>query len=310
MTVNVVGRAIDFANFTHVPSTADLNCLRQQGFDLAIVGASFDNSVWGPNQPQRQLRALQANGFRRHAYCWLRHPFTENHRLFDNAFVQIAGTGVEMMWIDVEDVETAQTTTVAQRIKDVWLAIDYWRNARPDLPIGIYTADWWWDAYMPGVKETFRMPLWMAAYVFDEEDLVGKTGITEPIINQYIPGGWKPEDLWLWQYMGTINTCGLNTDRNIILEAGRMKYTDDVLDRTFGALLTDLGSKGATIHALGLGLAQVAQDLYTHIFNNGDFTQPQLAQLDSLRALIDSCNRQVADLEDALRAAGIAFNGR
>ena len=304
---NIVGKAVDFANFTRIPAASEIGCWEDLGFSLAIVGASFHESVWGPNQPKKQLTALQAMGFRRHAYSWLRHPFAENRRLFDQAFVQIAGTGVEMMWIDVEDTESAGRVTKEQRVIDVWQAIDYWHNARPDLPLGIYTGKWYWDIWMSGVKETFGLPLWLAAYVLDEGELVARPQLDDDFMRKYIPGGWKPEDVWLWQYIGSILTCNLNVDRNIILEAGRMKYTDEVLDKTFGAILNDLGQKGAQIVALGQGLAQVAQDLYTHIYNNGDFTRPQMERLEAIQKVILETNAHVDKLVADIVAAGVAF---
>lgn len=310
MPINIVGKAVDFANFTHIPTTQEMNCWRDLDFHLAIVGASFDQSVWGPNLPRRQLQALQANNFRRHAYSWLRHPFAQNRHLMDKAFQQIAGTGVEMMWIDVEDSATAGNVTKEQRVNDVWQAIDYWKNARPDLPLGIYTGDWWWDAWMAGVRETFGLPLWLAAYVLDEGYLAEHNSIDEAFLRRWIPGGWQAKDVWLWQYAGTISTCGVNTDRNIILQAEepRVKYTDEVLDRVFTEILRDLGQKGAQIVALGQGLGTVAQDLYIHINNNGDFTQPMVPILDELTALVEANNLRVDELVEKIRAAGEIFN--
>lgn len=306
MPIDFAGRAIDFANFTPVPQPDEMGCWRELGFDLAIVGASFQNSAFGSNQPRKQLQALQANGFRRQAFSWLRHPFALNRRLMDTAFEQIAGTGVEMMWIDVEDAPSAALVPLQQRVNDVWQAIDYWRNARPDLPLGIYTGKWWWDQWMHGIGETFGLPLWMAAYVLDEEDI--KDGVSEEFLKNFIPGGWRPDQVWLWQYAGSVDTCTLNTDRNLILEARRMKYTDEVLDRTFAALIQDLGKKGEIQVALGQGLARVAQDLYTHIFNNGDFTRPQEEVLNRLQAEVEANNVRTEALVAAIRAAGVAFD--
>ena len=87
------------------------------------------------------------------------------------------------------------------------------------------------------------------------------------------------------------------------------KYSDAQLDAIFTSLLGNMANTGKLIDSLGQGLGQVAQDLYKHIANNGDYTRPQQAQLDNLQVQLDILKTQRDQFVADLTAAAKAFNG-
>jgi len=288
-------KALDIANYTAIPAQEQLTCAQADGYDTLIVGVSYGTVG------HQQLAAGANAGMKLEAYSWLKHPFALHKDEMIRAISLIQGAPVERMWIDVEDVGTASPERAQQQVQDIWNVINWWKEYRPNLPLGIYTARWWWEYYMPDVYETFGLPLWMAYYPSTSPEQVD--------LEAHLPGGWSLDETLIWQYQGSVDTCGLNTDRNFILKGDtRMKYTDTVLDATFGALLKTLGDDGALIASLGNGLGRVATDLYTHIHNNGDFTRPQQVQLDALKAEIDAITARTEKLVAGMKAASEGFN--
>jgi hypothetical protein len=183
------------ANYTHVPTPAQVKCLIREGYTLNIVGASYGNLA------HLQLRMSAQYGMKIEAYAWITHPFT--HAPIDRALGAIDGLPVQRLWLDAEADTNGRPPM--QVVADIDAAIAYAKARRPDLPIGIYTANWWWGPNTGGSTKFKDYPLWLANYVPNPNPAA------VPLF-----GGWTKAALW--QYAGTVETCGLNTDRNLILE--------------------------------------------------------------------------------------------
>lgn len=254
--------AVDIANYTSIPTPAQLACLRAAGYTRVIVGCSYGVIA------TMQLAAAAGAGLEVEAYAFV--DFTARWEgPLQRALLAISSQPVRRLWLDCE-AETHGLTRqqVVGRIAE---AEQYVRRHRPDLIIGIYTAGWWW---MPqtGDSQSFKhLPLWTAAYVQDAGRVPDPKAVR-------LYGGWNAAALW--QYAGTIDTCGLNTDRNLILEseedsmkpflcwsgrvifvgpAGPRWITDAAvvaeLGRIFGGLDANgfpiIGLSGAAVMALG-----------------------------------------------------------
>ncbi len=282
-------KAIDISNWQPVPTPAQLEFLKTQGVTRGIVGVSYGNVG------SMQLAAMRDAGLEIQAYAWLKFPFVLNEQEMIRAYNLIRDLPVTRLWIDVEDVPTAAYANAA----DVKAAIQWWKVQRPDLPVGIYTADWWWKWNMADVFDTFDVPLWVAYYPSEPPDLAS--------LEAYLPGHWQLSDVDMWQYANG-GPGDLEADWSLIIGDGRMKYDDAKLDEIFTNILGNAAQNGAMINSLGHGLGQVAQDFYAHIYNNGDFTRSQQEVLERLQAQIDTLKaaneKFIADVAAAAKAFG------
>ena len=281
-------KAIDISNWQPVPTPAQLDFLKTQGVVRGVVGVSYGNVG------SMQLAALRGMGLEIQAYAWLKFPFILHEQEMIRAYNLIRDLPVTRLWIDVEDVPTGDLASVA----DVKAAIQWWKVQRPDLPLGIYTANWWWKWYMAGVTETFDLPLWVAYFPSEPPDLAA--------LEAYLPGNWQLSDVDMWQYAPG-GPGDLEADWNLILGDKRMKYDDARLDEIFTNLLGNAADVARRLDIAGSALLDVAHNLYVHIANNGDFTQPQQAQLDNLQAQIDAIVAARAQFAADLAAAARAF---
>ena len=195
----VLRKAIDFANYTPIPTQDQVRCLLDQGYTTAIIGVSFGAVA------RAQLEACSRGGMDIEAFCWVR--FNDAWRSpLDKALSTIRGLPVKRMWLDCEDATTWPQSMIESRILE---AEAYVHNGRPDVTTeAIYTGGWWWNAHMPTSTRFKDWDLWTANYVRDPN--------VAPYGQPPLYGGW--ESAAIWQYAGTVQTCGLNTDRNVILE--------------------------------------------------------------------------------------------
>lgn len=111
--------------------------------------------------------------------------------------------GLPRLWIDLEDTEAAFARL--PREERVRLVRDAVARARalagPDLRLGIYSAYWWWEAYLGrDTRVAADLPLWVALYD-GRRDL------------RWTPfGGWRVPVMK--QYTGTTSLCGHSVDLN------------------------------------------------------------------------------------------------
>ena len=190
--------AVDFANFTPIPTQAQLECLKANGYGRAVIGCAFGTVA------ALQLAACEAAGLEVEAYAWLEFQAQWQQKI-DRTLYVIAQHPVRRIWLDCE-APAAEAVTVVPHIRK---AIEHVRQQRPDLEVGIYTANWWWGPHTGDSHAFTDLPLWLAAYTEDPRR------VPEP---KDVPlfGGWSQAAMW--QYAWTIETCGLNTDRNLILD--------------------------------------------------------------------------------------------
>lgn len=241
-----MNRAIDFANYTAIPTSSNVADLKAGGFTRAIVGCSF-GSVG-----RAQLAACLNGGVGAEAFAWV--TAQEHWRPpLDHALAAIHGLPVGRLWLDYEEAALTEA-----RLRE---AIDYVAPLRPDLQLGIYTSASCWNV----AGDFTRYPLWFARYVShpDPDDL--------PLF-----GGWTSAAMW--QYCGSTNTCGFsNVDLSLILEEEERMYTDQQIDEKLiraiaaardageqasnmqiGRVLQTLGALGDRLSALEATVAAMA----------------------------------------------------
>lgn len=282
-------KAIDFANWTGIPTPFDIACLQAAGYDTVIVGCSYDRYVNGVPQHhgRQQLEAFLAAGFRLEAYCWLRHPVQV--LLLQRTIDAIAGLPVERLWLDVEDADDAAGKSPASLAADVEFALQYLHD-RTNVPTGIYTGSWFWGPYMQ-TDNTFGEPLWLANYVSQTslEFIAGR-----------IPGGWNFSDLIIWQHSNHLPICSYNADDNLIIQETeeRVKYTDDILDKAFISLLETLGK---SLDIANTAAGAIINHIATH--PNGGATTTMMSEISDLIAKQDALTADITKFKAAIAAA-------
>ena len=191
--------ALDCANFTPTPTPVQLQCLRDAGYERAVVGCSYGTVA------DMQLAAFYAFGFKTEAYAWVSFGASWQQPI-DHALTVIAHRPyVTRLWLDVEEEITGMTSPQYEARIDAVIA--YVQGKRPDLELGIYTGRWWWLKNLAGCTKYAVMPLFAAEYTAD-----GAPPSGQPLLF----GGWEKAELW--QYAGSVETCGLNIDQSVILE--------------------------------------------------------------------------------------------
>ena len=225
--MRVTNLAIDVANYTKIPVPNQCACLLQNDYTLAIVGVSY-GVVAGP-----QIQAFLDGGLEVEAYGWVSFEATWQQPL-DRALALIQNYPIKRFWLDCEGpTHGASDGAVVARIN---AAVGYVQTKRPDLVVGIYTGCWWWNPNT-GDSDAFKqLPLWIASYVTDA---------TNPPLDETPPlcGGWTQAAVW--QYAGTVQTCGLNTDRNIVFQQ------EEVEDMAITLALTFVPNQGVRLYVLG-----------------------------------------------------------
>jgi hypothetical protein len=290
--VSLPRKAFDFSNWTRIPTAEDCAFLLAAGYTTAIVGASFNIGL-----ARQQIAVLLTAGFRIEVYAWLRHPWQA--QLLQNAIDAGAGFPVERYWMDVEDAQDATGKTTAELEFDIQAGVDYLHAGLPaGIEVGIYTGDWFWDAYVVS-KKTFGCRLWLANYVSDTTNLPP------------VPGGWTVDELVIWQHADTLPGTDFNADDDLIL----IEVLDMTPDETTAAIKAYVDPKTT---ALYLNAVQNGEDILNHgaqiaalalAFAAHVQAQPVAAPPlpDDLKARLDAIQAQQDALVGRTKAAAAAL---
>jgi hypothetical protein len=188
--------------------------------------------------------------------------------------------------LDAED-SAAETRDPADNVADIRAAIAYADTAAGDIPLGIYTGCWWWQPYTADYagRDVCYLPVWIANY--RDPDYNG-----DP---PHVCGGWTQDQLYMWQYAGSVYIGDINVDRNIILETDMPDtYTRAEVDAKIGAVF-GLGLRNQdSIFALAKALAD-------HVQNHGQTAIG--ASVADLQALKDKLEAEQAELDARIRRA-------
>jgi hypothetical protein len=192
---------VDFANYTPVPSPAQVECWWRAGVRFAIVGCQRSDIALA------QVRALQADGrIKVEAYQFYYWDGSEAARTAQ-ALEVMGATGLTRLWIDVEwagAVEAEPGPSMVLPALD--RVVEQVEGA--GFVAGIYTSARFW-ASMAGNSSHFAgLPLWHADYRsrFSVESLPD----FDRDFREY--GGWSRPTAWQWA--GSVDLCGLNVDMN------------------------------------------------------------------------------------------------
>lgn len=152
--------AIDISNYSGPISAAQAGALVEAGVRRVIVGTQAPGAPYPPCALTQQIPALLDAGIEVHAYVylWLADDCGEQVR----AALDLVAPWRERLgwlWLDVEDT-TATALTPAERLDAVRAAIE----AAGTMPVGIYTARWFWRGAMADTTACAALPLWVAEY--------------------------------------------------------------------------------------------------------------------------------------------------
>lgn len=185
---------VDFAQYTPVPSQADLRYIRDaHGVQYVGIGAGDLNRA----RRDAQMAAVAESGLRLEAWPYLQWGRAEQQT--EDAIRAVAPYPVERLWLDVEDVDSIwREPTLQGRIATVRRCVELVQAA--GYLTGIYTGRWYWMPHMGNTAAFGDVPLWTAYYNRDNQ---GNWIVGLPIDDsRYQPyGGWP--SLHTRQYRGT-----------------------------------------------------------------------------------------------------------
>lgn len=192
--------AIDFSNWTSVPTPAQLDCLKSKGVRMAIIGTR------GNPMPhfRAQVIACKDAGLTVESYIYL--YFAEDAQLQAlDALKKMAGLGIRRSWMDVEGIPQGPGKTIAALAEVERLL----RQGGYD--VGIYTSQSKWPLHTGNTTAFSKLALWDAHWRYPSGD---SRGIDQPP-PAFVPyGGWVSPTIV--QYAGDVQYCGLNLDLNMV----------------------------------------------------------------------------------------------
>jgi len=156
--------AIDVSNYSGPVDLDRARAIEAAGVRRVVVGTQYPGAPYPVGVAHRQLPALLDMGLEVHAYIylWLAHDTAAQVR---DALARIAPWEGRLggLWLDVEDT-TAEALTPAERLQAVHEAFEAACAVSPALPLGIYTARWYWQQAMADTEACAELPLWVAQY--------------------------------------------------------------------------------------------------------------------------------------------------
>ena len=184
--------AVDVSHWSGNITPDDVACWGANGIEHVIPGTQVESIT------RQQLQTAVDGGLSVDAYVVLFWDGDITSQV-QAARSIVSGYPVGRLWLDVEVYPAGRS--VAQLESLIQEGLD----ACGDMSCGIYTAKWWWDAYMPGSTRFSHVPLWFAWY-----DSVASLNTW----SYQAFGGW-PEPTGKQYTTGYL--CGVNIDFNVML---------------------------------------------------------------------------------------------
>jgi GH25 family lysozyme M1 (1,4-beta-N-acetylmuramidase) len=202
---------VDISNYSGPVSQDTLFAWREMhDVGLVIVQAIEPPPNFPAGQTRQQIQACVAAAIPVDAYLFLwTASNVEQDMRTKLALLNGLEHWVRKIWLDVEDTTPASAAQRVSSIRQALAVLDGWAlaHARP-LP-GIYSARWWWTAYIDDTTEFADRQLWTAQY-----DGIDNTSV----FNRF--GGWG--SCRIKQYAGTSTLAGQgNVDLNVLSDQER-----------------------------------------------------------------------------------------
>jgi GH25 family lysozyme M1 (1,4-beta-N-acetylmuramidase) len=130
-------------------------------------------------------------------------PPAEQAALMHSKWSEAHASGVhpKRYWLDVEDTETTGPQHRVTWLQELVSHLD-------GIPLGVYSANWYWRPFMENSADFSHLPLWTATYVPNEP----ATG-DDP----YLYGGWTDWEIWQWSSSGSVAGISGAVDMNVAL---------------------------------------------------------------------------------------------
>lgn len=183
--------AVDVSHWSGTITASEVACWKANGVEHVVPGTQVENIT------RQQLQAALDGGMSVDAYVVLYWDGDIDAQV-RAALEMVRGFPIRRLWLDVEVYPAGRS--VAQLESLVQEGLD----ACGGMDCGIYTAQWWWDAYMRGSTRFSHVPLWYAFY-----DNVPRLGTW----SYQAFGGW-PEPSGKQYTTGSL--CGVTIDYNVM----------------------------------------------------------------------------------------------
>ena len=196
--------AIDVSNYSGPIAAAQARDLVAAGVRRVVVGTQYPAPPFPRGVAHEQIPALLEAGLQVHAYVYL-WLAEDGGAQVEAALARLEPWRAHLgrLWLDVEDT-TATMLTATQRLAAVRAAIDAARG----MPVGIYTARWYWQGAMADTTACAALPLWVAQY----------DGRADPSFAPF--GGWTAASMK--QYAEDVTLAGVpKVDLNWYAAAAR-----------------------------------------------------------------------------------------
>jgi hypothetical protein len=239
---------------------------------IGLVVCQVHPAGYGDTLSIADLACLQRNGMpvEVYIYQYLTDRTWTIGSLQTLAAARAQGVDVKFVWLDVEDVSPGGKALTQYQRADA-IRQDLSLIAAAELPYGIYSGGWWWNAYCPNIVEFAGLPLWDSNY----------DGRPDPDADFHPYGGWSL--VTLKQYAGT----SVDVTNGLDLDVAR----DDYLSTLGGDDMALSPIDDATIAKFTLS---GPQDYVGLVANLNGVCDTYAAQVADLQAQLDALKAKVA----------------
>lgn len=261
--------AVDASKFTVSPPPID--AWKANGVELVIIQAH--PAQYGQERSLELMRAVSAAGLPWDAYIYQYLAFLDwlPGALETLDLAAAEGLVPRKGWLDVEDNSaSAGGLSVTRRIGAVQRDLDLldgWLSAHERPPAGIYSADWYWPAWMANTSRFNDRQLWAAQYD-------GNPDTT----NVVLFGGWA--ECRIKQYAGS-QPDGTDLDSLSDVEAEELTGGNDVTDPEREAMQNQ-------INGLVSSLGYIAGDLLSPVASQKTGTKAVKNLVTGIRSQADA----------------------
>lgn len=188
--------AVDTSNWTGMIPPESAQCMREKGFDKAIINL-FDGNI-----ARQQYDAYKAAEFEVDGYIYFEFDKDGVAQLREQ-LANLQGRVIGRLWIDCEDFDASYMTEAAT-VQYIWTIV---KACEGVVNTGIYTRKSWWEYQTANDTSFSRAGLLLWDATNDASDDMS-----------YVPyGGWQKS--YMEQYRFDVELCGETVDLNVYEDA-------------------------------------------------------------------------------------------
>lgn len=271
--------AVDMSNWGEALTASEAACMWERGVRLITVGSGhpLGSGRWSRQQLEQWLLVTNGRGLCG-AYRYFRFDQPPDVQANEARSV-LAGLPIYQWWADFED-DTAGGLLQSALIAYMDRALRHMDTFTAQRPTAIYTAEYWWERYLPlGFDRWNRRDLIDARYTAKEGAPPGL--LYQPFKGREYGGWTEPHG---YQYQGTTDLCGQSVDL-LYYPNGFGPQEDGMSSQEFEQVMARIAKlEAAVVGVTPDGNSDTAA--IAELIKNETYIAPRLVRLESTPATL------------------------